>query len=415
MTVYYRLHALDAVRGTALLLGLVLHSTMSFILPVPVADNSSSTALAVIFYVIHIFRMAVFYFIAGFFARMVFHRRGLRYFVRDRVKRIGIPLVTGWLIIAPPTIAVTIWGLIRTFGLETLEAIGSSSEQSAGGFPWTHLWFLYYLCIFYILALMLHWFFSRVVDRSGRSRSLFDRLISFTVRFNFLPVLLAAPICLRLYFTESWVLWTGIPTPDTGIAPQGAAMTGFGTAFGTGWILHRQTSLLGILKKYWRLNLAIAIALTTYCLSLVGLKLELTGLLTNPGIQTAPAISPGMQMSLGWARFSYAAAYTMAIWFWTFAIIGAALRYCSGLSYWRRYLADSSYWLYLIHLPIIFFLQVLMARWPLHWSIKFSVILATTTAIGLVSYHYLVRATFIGKLLNGRRYPKTRMPAIPGT
>ena len=141
MTDSDRLHALDAVRGSALLLGLVLHSTMSFILPVPVADNSPSTTLAVIFYVIHIFRMAVFYFIAGFFAHMVFHRRGLRSFVRDRAKRIGIPLVAGWLVIAPPTIAIVIWGLVRTFGLETLQNAG---DQSQGGFPWTHLWFLYY-------------------------------------------------------------------------------------------------------------------------------------------------------------------------------------------------------------------------------------------------------------------------------
>ena len=103
-----RLHALDAVRGSALLLGLVLHSTMSFIFPIPVADNSPSTTLFVIFYIIHIFRMAVFYFIAGFFAHMVFHRRGLKEFVKDRAKRIGIPLVAGWLILVPPTIAIII-------------------------------------------------------------------------------------------------------------------------------------------------------------------------------------------------------------------------------------------------------------------------------------------------------------------
>jgi hypothetical protein len=381
---------------------------MSFILPVPVADNSPSTTLSVIFFVIHIFRMTVFYFIAGFFGRMVFHRRGFRYFVRDRAKRIGIPLVAGWMIIAPPTIAIVLWGLIRTFGLETLQ---NASDQSQGGFPWTHLWFLYYLCIFYLLALMLHWFTSRVIDRSGGFRSLIDKLVSFSVRLNFFPILLAAPICILLYFSEDWVLWAGIPTPDTGIAPQAAAMTGFGTAFGIGWIMQRQMSLLGIFKRFWPFNLMIAVALTAYCLSLAGLKLDIVALSQEVGIQTAPALEPDSQMAPGWPRFSYTAAYTMAIWFWTFAIVGGALRYCSGFSARRRYLADSSYWLYLIHLPIIFFLQVLMAGWPLHWSIKFTMILGTTTAIGLVSYHYWVRSTFIGKLLNGRRYP--RAPKSP--
>ena len=47
-----------------------------------------------------------------------------------------------------------------------------------------------------------------------------------------------------------------------------------------------------------------------------------------------------------------AASYTCATWTWTFAIIGLALRFLSNHSPVRRYIADSSYWLYLIHLPL---------------------------------------------------------------
>ena len=43
---------------------------------------------------------------------------------------------------------------------------------------------------------------------------------------------------------------------------------------------------------------------------------------------------------------------------------------------------------------------------PLHWAIKFPLIVAITLAVLLVSYHYLVRPTFIGALLNGRKYPR---------
>ena len=82
-----RLHALDAVRAAALLLGIVLHATMSFFLPIPTADVSQSATLTVAFYAIHIFRMSAFYLIAGFFARMVVERRGVAQFVRDRSRR----------------------------------------------------------------------------------------------------------------------------------------------------------------------------------------------------------------------------------------------------------------------------------------------------------------------------------------
>jgi hypothetical protein len=69
-----------------------------------------------------------------------------------------------------------------------------------------------------------------------------------------------------------------------------------------------------------------------------------------------------------------------------------------------RYLADSSYWLYLLHLPLVFALQVWMSDWPLHWSIKFPLLLVIATALLLASYRYFVRNTFIGEILNGRRY-----------
>ncbi|MBM3264485.1 MAG: ABC transporter ATP-binding protein [candidate division Zixibacteria bacterium] len=45
---------------------------------------------------------------------------------------------------------------------------------------------------------------------------------------------------------------------------------------------------------------------------------------------------------------------------------------------------------------------------PLHWTVKFPLIVAITLAVLLVSYHYLVRPTFAGEILNGRKYPRRR-------
>ncbi|MBC7983191.1 MAG: hypothetical protein H7Y02_04975, partial [Candidatus Obscuribacterales bacterium] len=73
----------------------------------------------------------------------------------------------------------------------------------------------------------------------------------------------------------------------------------------------------------------------------------------------------------------------------------------------RRYLADASYWMYIMHLPLVVALQALMMQWPLHWSIKYALILSITFALLLLSYHYWVRPTYIGEVLNGRRYPRS--------
>src|SRR5690348_14512793 len=74
-----RLHGLDAVRGYALMLGVIFHATMSFV-PGPqiwmVADNDKTAVLGAVFLWAHIFRMTTFFLIAGFFAHMTFHKRG---------------------------------------------------------------------------------------------------------------------------------------------------------------------------------------------------------------------------------------------------------------------------------------------------------------------------------------------------
>jgi len=398
MTAQDRFHALDAARAFALLLGIVLHATMSFFLVLPAQDVSQSTTLGVSFYVIHMFRMSLFYFIAGFFAHLVFHRRGTRAFIKDRAKRILVPMTAGWIVLAPPTIAAVIWGLTRTFP----DGPPPGAEANGGlpqGFPLTHLWFLYYLSLFYVLALALRAAFVTLVDRSGALRALIDKLVGAGVASYLAPLVLAAPIFAVLYTTADWPVWFGVPTPDTGFTPKIPALVGFGTAFAFGWILHRQAAVLGVLEKQWLLNLALAVGLTTACLAIIGL---------TPSLEAATVVEGGAGM-----RAVYAACYTAAIWYWSFGLIGAAMRFCSQPSELRRYLADSSYWLYLGHLPIVFFLQALLMKVPLHWSIKFPLIVAITLAVLLVSYHYLVRPTFIGALLNGRKYPRGKRAHEP--
>lgn len=381
-----RFHALDAARAFALLLGIVLHTTMSFFLPIPAQDASQSTTLAVTFYVIHIFRMSLFFLIAGFFAHMVFHRRGARAFVKERAKRIVAPMTVGWVVLAPPTIAIMIWGFTRTFPDGPPEGVAASAVAPEG-FPLTHLWFLYYLCIFYVLALALRAGFVALVDRGGAVRARIDALVGVGISSYLAPLALAAPLFAALYFNPAWPVWLGIPTPDMGFTPRLPAMVGFGTAFGFGWLMHRQTNPLGVWREQWAANLAVAACLTVLCMALVG---------PTPSADAFTIEGPPG------SRLVYALSYTVSTWYWVFGLIGAAQRFCPGASPVRRYLADASYWLYLAHLPIVFGLQVLMMDWPLHWTVKFPLIMAITLAVLLASYHYLVRPTFIGEALNGR-------------
>jgi glucan biosynthesis protein C len=107
-----------------------------------------------------------------------------------------------------------------------------------------------------------------------------------------------------------------------------------------------------------------------------------------------------------------AACFAMALGMWGFVlgITGLFLRVASQEHPLVRYLSDAAYWTYLIHLPIVITTAGLLARTPVHAFVKFSVVLIVTTGVCLLTYHYLVRTTVIGQLLNGTRRPSSGSP-----
>ena len=68
-----------------------------------------------------------------------------------------------------------------------------------------------------------------------------------------------------------------------------------------------------------------------------------------------------------------------------------------------RYLSDSSYWMYLAHLPVVVVAQVIVRDWQVPAEVKFVMVCAIVTAFLLVCYRLFVRYTPIGTLLNGKK------------
>ena len=395
-----RLHALDAVRGFALVLGIFFHATMSF-LPSEgptwmISDPQRSPLLGGAFFTLHIFRMTTFFIIAGFFARMLFHRRGLAGFARDRGKRIALPLVVGWLPVFALIVGATIAGTLIQYGGPPPSAPAPPADPNPPplAFPLTHLWFLYLLVILYALSAAGRAVIA-AIDRRGSLRGMADRLLTLLVRGGVAPLLLALPLALALPGYGRWMMWMGVPTPDNSLIPNLPALAEFATAFVFGWVLQRQPNLLGAIQRWWPVHLAAAVALTIALLAQAGL------------VATTTTSLPGVEREL------FAANYALAAWTWSFAFIGLAMQFMSGFSAWRRYLADASYWLYLIHLPLVILLQGVAARFEAPAELKYALILLVAFPLMLASYQTMVRYTWLGGILNGRRQPRTgaRIPA----
>jgi len=394
-----RLHALDSVRAIALVGGVVLHATLSFLpgmppfLVAPADEPSRSLALGVLFFAIHVFRMAAFFLIAGFFARMMLEARGLGGFVRNRLVRIGVPLLVGWPIVMALIVALWIAAFAAAHpGVALKPPSAPAGHRPLLAFPLTHLWFLYVLLLLYALVIPIRCAFGRL-DRSGRGRALADAIVAAIVRFPLGAAALAAPTALALYLTPRWVAWFGVPTPDQSLVPHPSSFAVFALAFGFGWLLHRQPELLRQFGRRWAWLLGLALALIGLCLVLGGIR---------------PAFAPVE----GPEKLAFAARYALAMWMSVFALIGVCVRFLSAPSKAMRFVSDSSYWVYLAHLPLVYALQFLASRLPLPWELKFPLILALAMALLLLGYRWLVRYSFVGAVLNGRRR-RPQTAAVP--
>lgn len=391
-----RLHGLDALRGIALLLGIVLHASMAYF-PIPMwlaVDKATSPGASGLFFAIHLFRMMTFFLIAGFFAHLALGRRGTGGFIRDRLKRIAGPLVVFWPIMLAAIIGVMVWAAMVMNGGSLPKDAPPPPPLTIATFPLTHLWFLWVLLIFYAALLIGRAVLHRI-DGKEALRGMIDRAVRGVMQ-PWAAVLLALPLAIALYLRPGWIMWLGIPTPDIGLVPNLPAFAGFGTAFLFGYLLHRQPALLARISALWPVNLGLAIIGGITALMLAG----------GP----APVLTPVPETT---AKIGLALLYAGAAFAVSLAATGLALRFLDAERPAMRYIADASYWVYILHLPIVVAGQVLLLPMAMPWWAKLAIVITGSTVLLLVSYHLLVRSTFIGGWLNGRRYPWRRGAALP--
>jgi glucan biosynthesis protein C len=391
-----RLHGLDAVRGFAFLVTVTFHAALSF-LPGPqvwVTRDTPDMGIADVFVVSHMSHMLIFFVLAGFFARMTIERRGIGAFARDRLLRITLPGIVFWPFIIAGVIATFIGGAIVMHGAGGTSAPPPPTGFSASAFPLTHLWFLYALTLTYAGALVFVGL-GKLIDRKGRMRSrVYDPAMRWLTANRLLVPVLALPMAALFLSSPAWLPTMGVPTPDRGFLPNIVATRSYALAFLLGWLLQRQPGLLDMIRRDWfGYCLAAAIASVLFLLQI------------KPELFLAPAHAyahPGQLALL----------YAIAAWCWTIGLIGACLRFLNEAHPVARYVSDASYWIYITHLPVVMAMQVLVYRLQAPALVKFGMVTAGSFLILFASYHLLVRHSWLGAWLNGRKVPWSKAPAL---
>lgn len=388
-----RVHALDGLRASALLVGVVFHATLAYVMPPgewAVGVTEPNLALWWFVHYTHDFRMPLFFVLAGFFAARVVARRGGRAYLRDRAVRIGLifavvlvpmkylinlpwiaaGLETGWLVLPPDVARLPL----------TVLAIGSIREEVWPAIRLTHLWFLYVLFILSLGFVGLRAALYRIAPQAtARASAIGLRLCSAVCASRLAPLWLALPVIPWLAATPRGVL----ESPDRSFVIEPVAGGVFGLMFALGWAWSRKPALLAIFAGRW-----VPLVVLSAVVGTLALVLDL---------QRATGAAGPLQHGL--AAGANALTLSLAVLGWTGCFV-ALLNRPSPV--WR-YLADSSYWVYLSHLPIVVALQFWTATWPPVLGLITTV--AVTFGVTLAFYHFLVRSTALGLWLNGRAYP----------
>ncbi len=382
-----RYHGLDALRGMAMLLGIVLHAALPYMPNVEAfwpADESSSHVINTIFQFIHIWRMPLFFILAGFFANLIISKKSWRSWWGNRFLRIALPIIVFF-----PVMSLTLPWIFK-YG-KTGDFIFFYSDV---GQPF-HLWFLWQLMVFVIftaifrLPYLLGVGILKVLNRIGlrfignlfgESKSVLSSIL-FRSRFPIVFIILCSVI--------------NLPTQGELIVNPIAS----GLYFVIGYSLYGNASLFTFLKAHWRRYfLAGLVAFTLYMI------LESKNLVTDiystdmKGDEYLKAISEPFAIIIVSVKIICGVLFS-------YAFIGLAEKRFGAYNPRLRFISDGAYWMYLIHLPIVTFITFFMFNFHMPIEIKFLIAIVMTSIICLGTYKYFVRSTPIGILLNGRRYP----------
>ena len=259
---------MDALRGFALLLGVVFHAAESFCperYSWAVVDVNAHWFFDWFQHFCHTFRMELFFLIAGFFAHLLYHKKGAITFIRNRLARIVLPFLVGWFLLYPAFIFIWMWGAsvggrLDAMGVpeayQTLPVwkitLGSITRLSflKAHFNLLHLWFLHHLILLYTVTLASRCLFRVILcqDHYDALTAIIDSCYRKCIQSNWLGWLVPIATVPMLLLMKGW----GVDTANEQLFYLPTLLL-YGFCFLLGWLLHRQPELVTFLagKKRW--------------------------------------------------------------------------------------------------------------------------------------------------------------------
>ncbi len=378
-----RLFYMDNLRALAMLVGILFHAALAYS---PLMHNlwftsshDSSWAFDLFAFFTHLFRMPVFFLISGFFALMLIEKRGISGLLKNRLIRIALPFIVFFPLLLIAYMAVLGWAVEEVKNLspmmQFIKMMAANPNAPKPPLTTMHLWFLYNLMMFVLVVAALYK--TKFFDST-----LIKKLCSKPV------CLLVFPLLLVPAFANQFAPH---PAPEK-FYPELWSFGLYGMFFLFGAVIYTQQSVLQLFDKYK--HRLLFVALVAYGYFYYSLPATISP-------EQTMKMMAGFQFDLAHLPIAIAEAYVAA--YMSFYLIAAAKTSLNKSSKLMRLIADSSYWIYIIHMPVLLMIQFTLADIELNLWIKFVISCSGTFLIGLLSYLVLVRWTPIGWMLNGRK------------
>ncbi|WP_370979471.1 acyltransferase family protein [Agaribacterium sp. ZY112] len=399
-----RYHYMDNIRALAMLGGVLFHCALSYGVLVqelwPVVDPKRSWWVDAFLWFSHCFRMPLFFIVAGFFAHLLMQRYGPKRFLSNRLKRLALPFIVFWPLVAFMTIvAIGCIAYFTSLSSPLLDMIrlsiqGKEAAPAQQGISTMHFWFLYYLVIFSVLAFLFHLALLKLQALTARS-TLASAFVAGSKkalandRVQLLILLIVFPLLLALFRIKQVVPFQ----PPYGLTIELWAIGYFGAFYALGWVLYAQKTLLYLFER--PACLLVVAALILY--------FPFFSLLPEPYLFETSLKSGFSTVTITWQQFILVLCSALIACYMSYACLVLAKRFLDTSNSLMRYWSDASYWIYLVHIPLLYPINAYLAGFDIPLILKLVVSVTMVMVFSLGFYALMVRRSFIGALLNGKR------------
>lgn len=370
-----REHYWDALRAFLMLLGIPYHTALAYRSGQEWIVHSGGGAPLFIYLAefLHLFRMPAFFVIAGYFAALLLERRPSGEWLRDRTRRLGVPLLVSMVTLVP---VMNMAGELSSLSIENALAIWRSSALTSAGYWVRHLWFLIVLLYCSTGTVLLVRCFPAL--KSAQMPEAVDRWTAA----RFLPVLAIVALVIGAWQAIAIELFykAGMATNIPQALLRLDEFIAFAPYFAIGCILARSPHALKRLGSFSPLLVCIAIALAALDLVLLD------------------KIPPWLGRFIG----------TLAAFAIIQVIIAIARRIADRESALIGGLVAASFVIYLVHMPIIIILVALGAKLPLSIAVKALSVMILSLTLSYGVWRIVVRSALLSFAFNGDRLPSWR-------